>query len=46
MCAVPLVEGGFALMWSGIKASFGVSKGKVAYQVKVSTHHYLTEWWL
>uniref|UniRef100_A0A914W198 B30.2/SPRY domain-containing protein n=1 Tax=Plectus sambesii TaxID=2011161 RepID=A0A914W198_9BILA len=31
----PENKDGFALMWGGIKASYGVRSGKVAYQVKI-----------
>ncbi|BFZ08002.1 hypothetical protein BsWGS_11041 [Bradybaena similaris] len=33
--AHPLTVGGFAYMWSGVRANYGVRSGKVAYEVKV-----------
>ncbi|CAL1539438.1 unnamed protein product [Lymnaea stagnalis] len=33
--AHPLTVDGFAYMWSGVRAMYGVHKGKVAYEVKV-----------
>ncbi|CAG5117941.1 unnamed protein product [Candidula unifasciata] len=33
--AHPLTVGGFAYMWSGVRANYGVHAGKVAYEVKV-----------
>lgn len=36
--AHPLTVGGFAYMWSGVRANYGVRSGKVAYEVKVSSH--------
>ncbi|KAH9507215.1 Heteroproteinous nuclear ribonucleoprotein U-like protein 1 [Bulinus truncatus] len=33
--AHPLTVDGFAYMWSGVRAMYGVQKGKVAYEVKV-----------
>ncbi|GFO50470.1 heterogeneous nuclear ribonucleoprotein u-like protein 1 [Plakobranchus ocellatus] len=33
--AHPLTVDGFAFMWSGVRAMFGVTSGKVAYEVKV-----------
>lgn len=33
--AHPLTVEGFAFMWAGVRAMFGVKSGKVAYEVKV-----------
>jgi len=35
LCARPWVEGGFAMVWAGARATYGVKTGKVAYEVKV-----------
>lgn len=35
MQAEPLSQEGFALMWAGVRATFGVNKGRVAFEVKV-----------
>ncbi|XP_077971130.1 uncharacterized protein LOC120346575 isoform X2 [Styela clava] len=32
----PLCKDGFAYMWAGAKATFGIRKGKVCYEVKVA----------
>lgn len=34
--AIPLTMDGFGFLWSGVKLTHGVSKGKICYQVKVS----------
>ena len=34
--AHPLTVEGFAFMWAGARAMYGVKSGKVAYEVKVS----------
>lgn len=31
----PLSSDGFAFVWAGVRAMFGVQKGKIAYEVKV-----------
>jgi heterogeneous nuclear ribonucleoprotein U-like protein 1 len=36
--AHPLTVGGFAYMWSGVRANYGVRSGKVAFEVKVLEH--------
>uniref|UniRef100_A0A0B7A425 SAP domain-containing protein n=1 Tax=Arion vulgaris TaxID=1028688 RepID=A0A0B7A425_9EUPU len=36
--AHPLTVGGFAYMWSGVRANYGVRTGKVAFEVKVLEH--------
>ncbi|KAL3313265.1 hypothetical protein Ciccas_008135 [Cichlidogyrus casuarinus] len=33
--AEPLTEGGFALMWSGVRANYGLLKGKTFFECKV-----------
>ena len=35
--AHPLTVEGFAMMWAGARSTYGVDKGKVAFEVKVST---------
>ena len=35
MKAEPLNYEGFAMMWSGARGTYGVNKGKVAFEVKV-----------
>lgn len=35
--ARPWVDGGFAMVWAGARASYGVKSGKVAYEVKVTS---------
>jgi len=35
LSANPLTDGGFAYMWAGARATYGFSKGKVCYEVKV-----------
>lgn len=37
LSASPFTEGGFAMMWTGVRANYGVKGGKVAYEVKVHT---------
>ena len=34
--ANPLTDGGFAYMWAGARATYGFSKGKVCFEVKVT----------
>ncbi|CAF0732525.1 unnamed protein product [Didymodactylos carnosus] len=34
----PLTEGGFCTMWAGVRATYGMNKYKIAYQVKVLKH--------
>lgn len=36
LSAVPMTEDGFAMMWAGVRANYGITKGQVAYEVKVS----------
>lgn len=36
--AVPIVADGFGFLWSGVKATHGVTKGKVCFQVKLVEH--------
>lgn len=33
--AHPLTTDGFAFMWSGVRSTYGVNAGKVAFEVKV-----------
>ena len=35
MKAEPLNYEGFAMMWAGARGTYGVNKGKVAFEVKV-----------
>lgn len=35
--ANPLTVEGFAMMWAGVRATNGVTSGKVAFEVKVSS---------
>ena len=39
LCGKPATDGGFAMIWAGARASYGVKGGKVAYQVKVSAQY-------
>lgn len=39
LSASPFTEGGFAMMWTGVRATYGVKGGKVAYEVKVCTQN-------
>lgn len=36
LSASPFTEGGFAMMWTGVRATYGVKGGKVAYEVKLT----------
>lgn len=36
LSASPFTEGGFAMMWTGVRANYGVKGGKVAYEVKLT----------
>ncbi|XP_052275721.1 heterogeneous nuclear ribonucleoprotein U-like isoform X3 [Dreissena polymorpha] len=36
LCGKPATDGGFAMIWAGARASYGVKGGKVAYQVKLT----------
>ncbi|PIK48230.1 putative heterogeneous nuclear ribonucleoprotein U isoform X3 [Apostichopus japonicus] len=36
--AIPLTMDGFGFLWSGVKLTHGVSKGKICYQVKLQEH--------
>ena len=31
----PITAEGFAFMWAGVRASYGVTKGKVCFEIKV-----------
>lgn len=35
LSASPLSDEGFALVWAGVRSTYGVKSGKVAYEVKV-----------
>ncbi|CAG2253425.1 E1BAP5 [Mytilus edulis] len=35
LSAVPMTEDGFAMMWAGVRANYGITKGQVAYEVKL-----------
>ncbi|XP_062587264.1 heterogeneous nuclear ribonucleoprotein U-like isoform X2 [Saccostrea cucullata] len=35
LSAAPFTEGGFAMMWTGVRANYGVKAGKVAFEVKL-----------
>ena len=42
----PISTEAFAFMWAGVRASFGVTKGKVCFEVKVCISHSLPGlWW-
>lgn len=36
LSASPFTEGGFAMMWTGVRANYGIKGGKVAYEVKLT----------
>lgn len=36
--AHPLTSEGFAFMWAGARATYGIAKGKICYEVKVIKH--------
>jgi len=38
--ASPITVEGFAYMWAGARSNYGVKKGKVAFEVKVSNIHF------
>lgn len=42
----PLTVDGFAFMWGGVRATYGVTSGKVAYEVKVISNHSLHCMWI
>ncbi|CAC5387390.1 HNRNPUL1 [Mytilus coruscus] len=35
LSAVPMTDDGFAMMWAGVRANYGITKGQVAYEVKL-----------
>lgn len=39
LSATPYTEGGFAMMWTGVRGNYGVKNGKVAFEVKVSNDY-------
>ncbi|XP_022332049.2 uncharacterized protein LOC111129853 isoform X2 [Crassostrea virginica] len=36
LSATPYTEGGFAMMWTGVRGNYGVKNGKVAFEVKLT----------
>ena len=36
--STPITVEGFAFMWAGVRATYGLKKGKVAYECKVLEH--------
>jgi len=36
--ATPMTFAGFAFMWTGVRSTYGVTQGKVCFQVKVSVY--------
>ncbi|XP_061172506.1 heterogeneous nuclear ribonucleoprotein U-like isoform X2 [Saccostrea echinata] len=36
LSAAPFTDGGFAMMWTGVRATYGVKGGKVAFEVKLT----------
>jgi len=42
----PITAEGFAFMWAGVRGSYGVSKGKVCYEVKVCVTTVVIWWFL
>ncbi|XP_076359610.1 uncharacterized protein LOC143252002 isoform X2 [Tachypleus tridentatus] len=36
--AIPFTEEGFAFMWSGVRATYGITFGKICFEVKVKKH--------
>jgi len=36
LSAAPATHDGFAMMWAGVRGTYGVTAGKVAFQTKVS----------
>ena len=41
LSAIPFTEGGFATIWSGVKGTHGINRGKVAFEVKVNKENSL-----
>jgi hypothetical protein len=33
--AEPMIENGLCSLWSGIRATYGINQGRVAFQIKV-----------
>ncbi|XP_022244327.1 heterogeneous nuclear ribonucleoprotein U-like protein 1 isoform X2 [Limulus polyphemus] len=36
--AIPFTEEGFAFMWSGVRATYGITSGRICFEVKVKKH--------
>lgn len=36
LSAHPMTDDGFAMMWAGVRANFGITKGQVGYEVKLT----------
>jgi hypothetical protein len=36
LSAHPMTDDGFAMMWAGVRANYGITKGQVGYEVKVN----------
>lgn len=34
-----MIENGFCSLWSGIRATYGINHGRVAFQIKVSNFY-------
>ena len=35
----PITVEGFAFMWSGVRSNYGITKGKIAFEVKVGRNY-------